>query len=72
MLNSDEKGVHSTDPASQTILDREKEQEVDAILARTDWVNYWEEVSSGVEREVEAYDRARARSLTSASGRFIR
>jgi hypothetical protein len=47
-------------------------QMVNAILAQTDWGKYWSEVSVQVEREVEAYDSARARSMATAARRFIR
>ena len=50
----------------------EVEQKITRILAQTDWDKYWEDVSAGVAREVEAYDAARARSLANASRRFLR
>ncbi|MGA2867062.1 MAG: hypothetical protein ABSF95_21510 [Verrucomicrobiota bacterium] len=51
---------------------QQQQQHVNTILARTDWPKYWSDVSVRVEREVEAYDSARARSMATASRRFIR
>lgn len=56
----------------QVAVTKKKKDQVNAILARTNWRKYWEEVESRVEMEVEAYDLARARSLTTASRRFLR
>jgi hypothetical protein len=46
--------------------------QVNTILARTNWNQYWDDVSDQVCQEVEAYDSARARSFATASRRFIR
>ncbi len=52
--------------------DEELRQQTNAILAKTDWGKYWDDVTNNVQQEVEAYDRARRRSLELASQRIIR
>jgi hypothetical protein len=42
-------------------------QEVQKILARTDWATYLENVDKRVMQEVDAYEVARAKSLEAAS-----
>ena len=49
-----------------------KIREVEAILAKTDWSQYWREVAEKVEPEIEAYEMARARSLADAATKFFR
>ena len=56
-----EKGGNKS--ARETATIRATDAQANAILARTDWEKYWEEVSDRVTREVEAYEAARARSL---------
>ena len=41
------------------------------ILAQTNWQQYWSDVSEQGEREIDAYEAACARSLASASKKFV-
>lgn len=37
--------------------------EIDEMMAKIDWKKYWEDVSRRVEKEVDAFEAARLRSL---------
>ena len=57
--------------ANHADLAQEARNQVNTILAGTDWRKYWSEVSEQAEREIDAYEDACARSLASASRKFI-
>jgi hypothetical protein len=48
------------------------EEEINAILARTDWAKYWQDVADAARPELEAYSRAMVSSLADAATKFIR
>jgi len=48
-------------PSKKIVLETQK------ILASTNWKQYWRDVSIHVEKEIEGYERARVRSLETAS-----
>ncbi len=50
----------------------ELEKRIKTILAQTDWEKYWEDVAAAVEPEIEAYEIACAKSMASASRKFVR
>jgi len=55
----------------QQDLAAQAKRQVTSILARTDWQQYWSDVSEQAEREINAYDAACARSLANASRKFV-
>ncbi len=52
-------------------LAQDARDQVGAILAGTDWQQYWSNVSEQSEPEISAYEAACARSLASASRKFV-
>jgi hypothetical protein len=52
-------------------LAQEARNQVNHILAQTNWQQYWSDVSEQGEREIDAYEAACARSLASASKKFV-
>jgi hypothetical protein len=56
---------------NQPDLAAEAHDQVNTILARTDWQQYWSDVSDQAEGEINAYDAACARSLANASRKFV-
>jgi len=68
-----------TEPAGSTMnqnahadLAQEARNQVNAILAQTNWQQYWSDVSEQAKPEIDAYDAACSRSLASASKKFVR
>jgi hypothetical protein len=57
--------------AHRADLAQEARNQVGSILARTDWQQYWSDVSAQAKREIDAYETACARSLASASRKFV-
>ncbi len=55
----------------QQDLAAEAKGQVHTILERTDWQQYWSDVSEQAEPEINAYDAACARSLADASRKFV-
>lgn len=53
-------------------LAQEAKNQVNTILAQTNWSQYWSDVSEQAQPEIDAYEAACARSLASASKKFVR
>jgi len=52
-------------------LAQEARNQVNNILAQTNWQQYWCDVSEQAESEIDAYEAACARSLAGASKKFV-
>jgi hypothetical protein len=66
----------SSPPAASTgknesDLAQEARDQVNNILANTNWQEYWSTVTEESEPEIKAYEVACARSLASASRKFV-
>lgn len=71
MSKIDKMGVRMEPHTDHADLAQEAKDQVNTILARTDWQRYWSDVSEQAEREINAYETACARSLASASRKFV-
>lgn len=58
-------------PNENDDLAQEAKEQVDFILANTQWEEYWSTVTEQSEPEIKAYEVACARSLASASRKFV-
>ena len=61
----------STGAQHETDLTQEARAQVHYILANTNWQEYWSTVTEQSEPEIKAYEVACARSLASASRKFV-
>ena len=52
-------------------LSQEAKNQVNNILAQTDWSQYWPDVSERAKPEIDSYENACARSLASAARKFV-
>jgi len=59
-------------PAKKADLAQVARDQVNTILAQTNWTQYWSDVSEQAKPEIDAYEAACARSLASASKKFVR
>lgn len=63
-----QKSPHGTE---ETDLAREARAQVNNILAEINWQEYWSTVTEESVKEIQAYEVACARSLASASRKFV-
>ena len=72
MQTNQAKGESRAAPQSRPAAPQVTATEVNAILARTDWSKYWQDVGEQAGREIRAYEAAWAKSLADAAYKFVR